>query len=66
MNWSTSETEKGMFDAILEGMLDMDNEPWPSISESAKDLVRKMLTCDPKECITTADALGNYFHPFAF
>ncbi|KAG4964133.1 Calcium-dependent protein kinase 29 [Glycine soja] len=54
----TYETEKGMFDAILEGMLDMDNEPWPSISESAKDLVRKMLTCDPKECITTADALG--------
>lgn len=69
---SNSETEKGIFDAILGGKLDMDSEPWPSISEAAKDLVRKMLTCDPKERITAADALGKYvvllphFHPFAF
>ncbi|KAH1204305.1 Calcium-dependent protein kinase 19 [Glycine max] len=56
-----AETEKGIFDAILGGKLDMDSEPWPSISEAAKDLVRKMLTCDPKERITAADALE---HPW--
>lgn len=52
------ETEKGIFDAILEGELDFENEPWPSISESAKDLVRKMLTMDPDERHTAAQVLG--------
>lgn len=42
------ETEKGIFDAILEGHIDFESQPWPSISNSAKDLVRKMLTADPK------------------
>lgn len=39
----------------------MVSEPWPSISDAAKDLVRKMLTCDPKKRITAADALE---HPW--
>ncbi|TKY57600.1 Calcium-dependent protein kinase isoform 2 [Spatholobus suberectus] len=56
-----AETEKGMFDAILGGKLDMDSDPWPSISDAAKDLVRKMLTYDPKERITAADGLE---HPW--
>jgi len=55
---SFAETEKGIFNAILEGELDFVSEPWPSISDSAKDLVRKMLTQDPKKRITSAQVLG--------
>lgn len=51
------ETEKGIFDAILQGEIDFESQPWPSISESAKDLVRKMLTQDPKKRITSAQVL---------
>ena len=53
-----SETEKGIFDAILQGDIDFDSAPWPSISSSAKDLVQKMLTQDPKKRITSAQVLG--------
>lgn len=55
---SFAETEKGIFNAILEGEIDFVSEPWPSISDSAKDLVRKMLTQDPKKRITSAQVLG--------
>lgn len=54
----TAENEKGIFDAILEGQLDFESQPWPSISDSAKDLVRKMLTPDPKKRITSTQVLG--------
>ncbi|KAL5972638.1 Calcium-dependent protein kinase 19 [Asimina triloba] len=56
-----AETEKGIFDAILQGDIDFDSSPWPTISESAKDLVRKMLTQDPKRRITSAQVLE---HPW--
>ncbi|KAJ0086890.1 hypothetical protein Patl1_09483 [Pistacia atlantica] len=52
------ETEKGIFEAVLEGNVDLQSSPWPSISSSAKDLVRKMLTKDPKKRITAADTLA--------
>ncbi|KAK1555660.1 hypothetical protein Q3G72_029660 [Acer saccharum] len=54
-----AETEKGIFEAVLEGNLDLQSSPWPSISASAKDLIRKMLTRDPKRRITAAEALGH-------
>ncbi|KAK4259001.1 hypothetical protein QN277_005381 [Acacia crassicarpa] len=56
-----AENEKGIFDAILEGKIDFESQPWPSISDSAKDLVRKMLTQDPKKRITSAQVLE---HPW--
>lgn len=54
------ETEKGIFDAILQGHIDFESKPWPSISNGAKDLVKKMLTQDPKRRITAAQVLGMY------
>ncbi|MQM15490.1 hypothetical protein Taro_048433 [Colocasia esculenta] len=54
-----AETEKGIFDAILQGEIDFQRHPWPTVSESAKDLVRQMLTQDPKKRITAAQALGH-------
>lgn len=54
---SCVETEKGIFDAILHEEIDFESQPWPSISESAKDLVRKMLTRDPKKRLTSGQVL---------
>ncbi|KAD5803194.1 hypothetical protein E3N88_14554 [Mikania micrantha] len=51
------ETEQGIFEQVLNGSLDFASEPWPSISESAKDLVRKMLVRDPKRRLTAAEVL---------
>lgn len=56
-----AETEKGIFDAILEGEIDFESSPWPSVSQNAKDLVRRMLTQDPKKRITSAQVLD---HPW--
>ncbi|CAI9094213.1 OLC1v1029909C1 [Oldenlandia corymbosa var. corymbosa] len=55
------ENEQGIFDAILRGHLDFSSDPWPSISSSAKDLVKKMLRADPKERLTAVDVLN---HPW--
>ncbi|XP_024959670.1 calcium-dependent protein kinase 19-like [Cynara cardunculus var. scolymus] len=43
------EKERDIFYAILsaDSVLDMKNHPWPSISNNAKELVKKMLSVDP-------------------
>ncbi|MCD9644042.1 Calcium-dependent protein kinase 20 [Datura stramonium] len=51
------ETERGVFEQVLRGELDFESEPWPTISESAKDLVRKMLVRDPKKRLTAHEVL---------
>lgn len=51
------ETEQGIFEQVLKGELDFISEPWPSISESAKDLVRRMLVRDPKKRMTAHEVL---------
>ncbi|KAL9243509.1 hypothetical protein vseg_017386 [Gypsophila vaccaria] len=56
-----AETERGIFDAILKGGIDFESDPWPSISSSAKDLVKKMLNPDPKKRITPEEVLE---HPW--
>ncbi|GAV75499.1 efhand domain-containing protein/Pkinase domain-containing protein/PseudoU_synth_2 domain-containing protein/EF_hand_5 domain-containing protein [Cephalotus follicularis] len=55
------ETEKAIFEEVLKGKLDLQSSPWPSISASAKDLIKKMLNMDPKKRITAAEALE---HPW--
>ncbi|CAL0328498.1 unnamed protein product [Lupinus luteus] len=52
-----AESEQGIFEQILRGDLDFDSEPWPQISESAKDLVRKMLVRDPRWRMTAHQVL---------
>ncbi|KAB5560414.1 hypothetical protein DKX38_005371 [Salix brachista] len=56
-----AENERGIFNAILQGDIDFESQPWPSITDSAKDLVRRMLTQDPKKRITSAQVLE---HPW--
>ncbi|XP_057521432.1 calcium-dependent protein kinase 1-like isoform X1 [Amaranthus tricolor] len=55
------ENEQEIFDSILRGSLDFSSDPWPSISNPAKDLVMKMLQQDPKERLSAHDALN---HPW--
>ncbi|KAH7445604.1 hypothetical protein KP509_01G017600 [Ceratopteris richardii] len=56
-----ADTEQGIFDAILKGKIDFHEDPWPSISAGAVDLVKKMLRHDPKERLTAAEVLS---HPW--
>lgn len=52
-----AETDAGIFKQILKGKLDFETRPWPSISVSAKDLIRKMLERDPKKRLTAYEVL---------
>ncbi|KAI7729010.1 hypothetical protein M8C21_024555, partial [Ambrosia artemisiifolia] len=55
------ETQEGIFEQVLHGDLDLLSDPWPSISDGAKDLLRKMLDRDPKRRLTAheVDVDGN-------
>lgn len=55
-----TESEHGIFNAILRGHIDFTSDPWPSISPQAKDLVKKMLTSDPKSRLTAHQVLCTY------
>ncbi|CAO2035734.1 unnamed protein product [Urochloa humidicola] len=52
-----AETQQGIFDAVLKGVIDFDSDPWPGISESAKDLIRRMLNPRPAERLTAHEVL---------
>ncbi|KAI5575570.1 hypothetical protein BDE02_10G219900 [Populus trichocarpa] len=52
-----AENEEGIFEQVLHGDLDFSSDPWPSISESAKDLVRRMLIRDPRRRLTAHEVL---------
>ncbi|KAH6826509.1 calcium dependent protein kinase 1 [Perilla frutescens var. hirtella] len=52
-----AESEQGIFEQVLHGDLDFSSDPWPSISDDAKDLVRKMLIRDPKRRLTAHEVL---------
>lgn len=52
------ETEQGVAQAIIRSVIDFRRDPWPRVSENAKDLVRKMLNPDPKRRLTAQEVLG--------
>ncbi|KAM7463955.1 hypothetical protein LguiA_032076 [Lonicera macranthoides] len=56
-----AESEQGVAQAILRGLIDFKREPWPSVSEGAKSLVRQMLEPDPKIRLTAKQVLE---HPW--
>ncbi|XP_073134214.1 calcium-dependent protein kinase 26-like [Henckelia pumila] len=53
--WGESEQE--IFEEVLHGDIDFTSDPWPMISDSAKDLVKKMLVRDPRSRITAHQVL---------
>ncbi|KAK9123197.1 hypothetical protein Sjap_012799 [Stephania japonica] len=56
-----AETEQGVAQAIIRSVIDFKREPWPKVSENAKDLVKKMLDSDPKRRLTAEQVLE---HPW--
>lgn len=56
------ETQQGIFDAVLKGHIDFDSDPWPLISDSAKDLIRGMLCSRPSERLTAHQVLRKSNH----
>ncbi|KAG6487895.1 hypothetical protein ZIOFF_056633 [Zingiber officinale] len=56
-----AETEQGVAQAIIMGVIDFKREPWPSISDSAKNLVRLMLEPDPKLRLTAKQVLEHHW-----
>ncbi|KAE8711660.1 Calcium-dependent protein kinase 7 [Hibiscus syriacus] len=58
-----AESEQGVAQAIIRGLIDFKRDPWPNVSESAKSLVRQMLEPDPKLRLTAKQVLGtNIFY----
>uniref|UniRef100_A0A7N0U635 non-specific serine/threonine protein kinase n=1 Tax=Kalanchoe fedtschenkoi TaxID=63787 RepID=A0A7N0U635_KALFE len=56
-----AESEQGVAQAIIRGQIDFKRDPWPNVSDSAKDLVRKMLEPDPKLRLSASQVLE---HPW--
>lgn len=56
-----AETEQGVALAIMRSVVNFNREPWPRVSDSAKDLVKKMLNPDPKHRLTGQQVLD---HPW--
>ncbi|CAI7827322.1 unnamed protein product, partial [Closterium sp. NIES-53] len=54
-------TEAGIFNEVLKKKPDFREKPWPQISSSAKDFVKKLLKKDPRARPTAAQALS---HPW--
>lgn len=62
-----TESENDIFEEVLNGKVDFSIDPWPKISESAKDLVKKMLVRDRKKRITAHEVLCKFlFSIFLF
>ncbi|KAL8129345.1 hypothetical protein V2J09_018500 [Rumex salicifolius] len=56
-----AETEQGVAQAIIRSAIDFKRDPWPKVSDNAKDLVRRMLDPDPKKRLTAQAVLD---HPW--
>ncbi|KAK1390805.1 Calcium-dependent protein kinase 32 [Heracleum sosnowskyi] len=56
-----AETEQGVAQAIIRSVVEFKRDPWPKVSDNAKDLVKKMLDPDPKKRLTAQGVLD---HPW--
>ncbi|XP_078433052.1 CDPK-related kinase [Wolffia australiana] len=54
-------TESGIFRAVLKAEPTFDEPPWPSLSNEAKDFVKRLLSKDPRRRMSAAQALS---HPW--
>ncbi|KAL9284732.1 putative calcium-dependent protein kinase 16 CAMK-CDPK family [Arabidopsis thaliana] len=52
-------TEDGIFKEVLRNKPDFSRKPWATISDSAKDFVKKLLVKDPRARLTAAQALSH-------
>ncbi|KAE9590733.1 hypothetical protein Lal_00022974 [Lupinus albus] len=56
-----AETEQGVAQAIIQSVVDFKRDPWPKVSDNAKDLVKKMLDPVPGRRLTAQAVLD---HPW--
>ncbi|KAK4419575.1 Calcium-dependent protein kinase [Sesamum alatum] len=56
-----AETEQGVAQAIIRSVIDFKRDPWPKVSNNAKDLVKKMLDPDPSRRLSAQQVLE---HPW--
>lgn len=56
-----AETEEGIAQAIIKGDINFRRDPWPRVSEDAKNLVKGMLNPNPYERLTVEEALSNHW-----
>ncbi|CAA6659013.1 unnamed protein product [Spirodela intermedia] len=56
-----AETEQGIARAILRGAVDFRRDPWPQVSDSARNLVKRMLDPNPLRRLTAQQVLE---HPW--
>ncbi|XP_065055528.1 serine/threonine-protein kinase Chk2-like isoform X2 [Rhopilema esculentum] len=59
--FSSEHPTMSLYEQILQGFYSFPDEHWRSISQEAKDLIKKLLTVDEKERISVSDALR---HPW--
>uniref|UniRef100_A0A5B6ZBS8 Putative calcium-dependent protein kinase 2 n=1 Tax=Davidia involucrata TaxID=16924 RepID=A0A5B6ZBS8_DAVIN len=52
-----AETEEGIAQAIVRSKIEFDRDPWPKVSDDAKDLVRGMLEPNPYSRMTVEEVL---------
>ncbi|CAG7860588.1 unnamed protein product [Brassica rapa] len=52
-------TEDGIFKEVLRNKPDFRRKPWSTISDSAKDFIKKLLVKDPRARLTAAQALSH-------
>lgn len=55
-----TETEEGIAHAIVKGTIDFNRDPWPRVSDEAKDLVKGMLDANPYNRFTVEEVLGKH------
>lgn len=55
----STETEEGIAQAVVKSVVDFERDPWPRVSNEAKDLVRNMLDPNPYNRLTVQEVLGN-------
>lgn len=53
-------TESGIFKSVLKSDPTFDEAPWPSVSEEAKDFVKRLLIKDRHRRMTAVQALSRY------
>lgn len=58
MVYTIIETEEGIALSIIKGRIDFNREPWPKVSEDAKELVKGMLDPNPSSRMTVEEVLG--------
>lgn len=54
-----ADTDEGIAHAIVEGELNFERDPWPKVSQEAKDLVTGMLDQNPYTRLTIEEVLEN-------